>query len=515
MSIYVINKVRTVTGLRTRLFCAGMFLLLMPGKTVEKPVAGTVYEISVNGSVVGTADAPEKGQELYLEARRELCSESGQLLLMDSPVISVKPVEDFYGFPDSDETIRSGIKQIISAGSSTAYVPAWTVKVGDTEVCLSSADEVTAVLQDAIDKYSEGFTVSLQADPARELGVLIPVIKGQGEDPEEFLGGAADTIELAAEEADHAGFDNFDYGVCSVAFSEAVEVVEAHVPAEVLMSRGEAVSVLTEPKELEQTYKVQPGDTLSEISLKVGLPLDRIIELNDELESASSIIRPDQELLITTPEPVLSVTWSEIARFSEVYDLPTEYVYNDEWFTNKSVTITQPSAGYHEAVALITRKNDDETERQVLYEEIGMEPVAKVVEKGTIAPPSYIKPISGGRISSGFGKRSAPTAGATTYHQGVDLATPLGTPVWASSGGTVSFAGWGGGYGNVVYVDHPDGRQTRYAHLSKIYVKVGQSVNQGQVIAASGSTGRSTGPHLHFEMRIGGVAKDPRDYVPL
>ena len=341
------------------------------------------------------------------------------------------------------------------------------------------------------------------------------MIKGQGEDPDEFLGGAADTIELAAEEADHAGFDNFDYGVCSVAFSEAVEVVEAHVPAEVLMSRGEAVSVLTEPKELEQTYKVQPGDTLSEISLKVGLPLDRIIELNDELESESSIIRPDQELLITTPEPVLSVTWSEIARFSEVYDLPTEYVYNDEWFTNKSVTITQPSAGYHEAVALITRKNDDETERQVLYEEIGMEPVAKVVEKGTIAPPSYIKPISGGRISSGFGKRSAPTAGATTYHQGVDLATPLGTPVWASSGGTVSFAGWGGGYGNVVYVDHPDGRQTRYAHLSKIYVKVGQSVNQGQVIAASGSTGRSTGPHLHFEMRIGGVAKDPRDYVPL
>ena len=148
-------------------------------------------------------------------------------------------------------------------------------------------------------------------------------------------------------------------------------------------------------------------------------------------------------------------------------------------------------------------------------QEVTYQAVPKIVEVGAKVPPTYIKPISGGRISSGFGPRTAPKPGASTYHKGVDLATPTGTTVWASCGGTVTFAGWGGAYGNVIFIDHSDGRQTRYAHLSKIYVSVGQHVDQGQRIAASGNTGRSTGPHLHFEMRIGGTPVDPRKYVNL
>ena len=142
-----------------------------------------------------------------------------------------------------------------------------------------------------------------------------------------------------------------------------------------------------------------------------------------------------------------------------------------------------------------------------------MEAVPKIVERGTKIPPTYIKPISGGRLTSRFGKRKAPVAGASTYHKGVDWAVPTGTAVFASSGGTVAKAGWGSGYGYVVYINHPDGRQTRYTHCSKVLVSAGQTVKQGQKIALSGNTGVSSGPHVHFEMLINGVQKDALQYL--
>ena len=135
------------------------------------------------------------------------------------------------------------------------------------------------------------------------------------------------------------------------------------------------------------------------------------------------------------------------------------------------------------------------------------------MKRGTKIPPTYVKPISGGRLSSPFGKRSAPKKGASTYHKGVDWAIPTGTAVYASCGGTVKKAGWGSGYGYVVYITHSDGRETRYAHLSKVLVKAGQSVKQNQKIALSGNTGVSTGPHLHFEILINGKQVNPLKYL--
>ena len=112
-------------------------------------------------------------------------------------------------------------------------------------------------------------------------------------------------------------------------------------------------------------------------------------------------------------------------------------------------------------------------------------------------------------MSSSFGRRKAPTKGASTYHQGIDWAIPRGTAVYASSGGTVTRAGWSSSYGYCVYIQHPDGVETRYAHNSKLLVKVGQSVKQGQSIALSGNTGDSFGAHLHFEIRKNGKPIDP------
>lgn len=122
---------------------------------------------------------------------------------------------------------------------------------------------------------------------------------------------------------------------------------------------------------------------------------------------------------------------------------------------------------------------------------------------------SLMKPVSG-IISSRFGVRSSIRSSA---HTGLDIATSTGTPIVAAASGTVTFSGWKGSYGYLLVITHSNGVQTYYGHCSKLYVSAGTTVSQGQTIAAVGSTGNSTGPHLHFETRVNGIAYNPQNYL--
>jgi murein DD-endopeptidase MepM/ murein hydrolase activator NlpD len=113
------------------------------------------------------------------------------------------------------------------------------------------------------------------------------------------------------------------------------------------------------------------------------------------------------------------------------------------------------------------------------------------------------------RLSSGYGYRTDPLRGTGRMHYGLDIPGPLGTPVLASSDGFIAFAGSAGSYGQMIEIDHGNGLRTRYAHLSRLLVRAGEAVGQHQTIALMGSTGRSTGSHLHFEVRVNGRATDP------
>jgi murein DD-endopeptidase MepM/ murein hydrolase activator NlpD len=140
--------------------------------------------------------------------------------------------------------------------------------------------------------------------------------------------------------------------------------------------------------------------------------------------------------------------------------------------------------------------------------------VYEAVEKATAgAAERLLRPLADGWISSGFGMRNDPFDGERRMHQGVDIAAPEGTPVRASADGVVEFSGRQPGYGNVVIIEHAGGVETRYAHNSDNYVRKGEVVSKGQVIASVGETGRATGPHLHFEVREGGAAVDPIDFL--
>jgi len=125
-----------------------------------------------------------------------------------------------------------------------------------------------------------------------------------------------------------------------------------------------------------------------------------------------------------------------------------------------------------------------------------------------------IWPVSG-KLESGMGGRRNPFGGrGFEYHEGQDIDASYGTPVMVAASGTITIAGRQRGYGNVIYVDHGAGLSTRYGHLSEIDVKIGQTVTRGQTIGLVGSTGRSTGPHLHYEVRINNQPVDPRQYLP-
>ena len=302
-------------------------------------------------------------------------------------------------------------------------------------------------------------------------------------------------------------------GLISMEYGDTVEVVEAYLKEDELTDLNSAIREVTQDEEKSDVYEVVSGDTLSEIAIKTNIPMDKLIGMNDSLEDENSMIRAGDELIITVPEPKLAVVRQEEMYYEEDYEEDVIYIDNDDWYTTETKTLQEPSAGHRRVIAVVTFENDKESATEIIKEEVTYEAVPKIVERGTKIPPTYIKPISGGRLSSGFGPRSRPTKGASTYHKGVDWATPTGTAVFASCGGTVVKAGWGSGYGYVVYINHPDGRQTRYGHLSKVLVSVGQTVSQGQKIALSGNTGVSTGPHLHFEILINGSQVNPLKYL--
>ncbi|TVP87778.1 MAG: M23 family metallopeptidase, partial [Pseudomonadaceae bacterium] len=125
------------------------------------------------------------------------------------------------------------------------------------------------------------------------------------------------------------------------------------------------------------------------------------------------------------------------------------------------------------------------------------------------------KPVHTGHISSGFGRRTDPISGRTAMHTGLDFAAPPGTPIYAVGAGVITYSGRNGAYGNMIEITHGNGYTSRYAHAQRLVAKKGDLVQKGEKIATVGSTGRSTGPHLHLEIRRNGMAVNPARYIAL
>lgn len=184
-----------------------------------------------------------------------------------------------------------------------------------------------------------------------------------------------------------------------------------------------------------------------------------------------------------------------------------------------SADIAAPLRAAEAAKAGVSADRGDEEFRRLFasWQQLdnGILPSAKPVTArrgGSVSIPSLV-PVAITRMSSGYGMRNHPVLGGRRAHKGIDLSAPTGTPIRASADGVVEMADWFGGYGLYVQLDHGAAMETRYGHMSRIAVAQGQQVRKGDVIGYVGSTGRSTGPHLHYEVRVSGEAVNPLPYM--
>ncbi|MEE1258429.1 MAG: M23 family metallopeptidase [Lachnospiraceae bacterium] len=500
-------------GIWASLFCA----FLLPSYVKYEKKENNFFTVSINGVAVGNVASEEQAKKYFIEARRQIAQTKDDLVLIEAD-LQVNGETKIWARVDNTEQIIANMVNVMQGHVKETLRRSYTVKINEASVNLASCQDVHELLMQALSPYDtqQEYEVGLVLDDTREINVLTTQLqkKQEAKIAENLRLGAGvqtefDLIDQDITELQQKDFEDYKLGLVDIAYGDKVEIVEAYLLEEELQTVEEAVNLVTKEQETQVIYKVRTGDTLSEIALTNNIPMEELIAINDFLEDENTTIRVDQELVITVPEPDLSVIWKEEQIITEDYEAEIEYVPNDNWYTTQKVTLQEPSAGRRKIVALTTYKNGQAQNKEVLKEEIYAEAVPKIVERGTKIPPTYVKPVAGGRLSSRFGSRSAPTKGASTNHKGVDWALPIGTAVVASNAGTVTKAGWASGYGYAVYIKHADGRETRYAHLSKVLVKVGQTVSQGQRIALSGNTGRSTGPHLHFEIRVNGVAVDP------
>ena len=235
-------------------------------------------------------------------------------------------------------------------------------------------------------------------------------------------------------------------------------------------------------------HTLQPGETLSTVAQALGLSVDALVGANptisslDNLPVGVDLLIPPQEGLVVTLEAGQSLA-----------SLLKEY---------------------HVDPASVARANhlrspfDVQPGMMVFLPGVAPTQALARLKKVREAEHRFIWPIHG-RITSPYGPRHL-GMGTSPFHRGIDIAAPWGTPVHASRSGVVIFAGWSTeGYGNLIRIRHPDGDETWYGHFSTILVHVGQYVDQGQVIGREGSTGISTGPHVHFEVHVAGRAVDP------
>jgi murein DD-endopeptidase MepM/ murein hydrolase activator NlpD len=534
------KKVKLNFVLAALLSCFCM-LLVTPIIGEQFGFANSFSNVYLDGEHIGAIKDPANVESLLLDARLALAKEQKSMVLAEVDCYYT-PVEEMFSKSMDEEQLYEMFYTHLK-NASVDIQRAYMMKIGTYTVYLDTIEDVYEVLELAKAKYdpSSLFQVNIIADDEREInmytaelisadvqiqavetvGIRVSEIRLQNTledvteevtEPEDVSSEEESVPETEVPEEEPAVLpDPNGDGLKAMGFGEKVEITEAYVSKSLITSPEEAADQITKESQKNEIYEVQSGDTLSTIANGHGLLVKEVLALNSGM-TERTMLHIGDEIIITVPQPELTIMTTEQSTYEEEYFAEVEYVYNDNWYTTKSVTLQEQEAGYHQVTALITKRNGVEQGREMIDEVIIKEPVKKIVEVGTQTPPTYIKPLSGGRQTSGFGRRKAPTKGASTNHRAIDWATPTGTAIWASSGGTVSVAGWQSGYGYVVYINHPDGNQTRYGHLSKILVSTGQKVKQGQKIALSGNTGRSTGPHLHFELRVNGTPVNPYNY---
>ncbi len=335
-------------------------------------------------------------------------------------------------------------------------------------------------------------------------GVKIGAVQAK-EDAKDVLQDIKDLYTSKAEESE----------VEEAVFLESVEVRRCSTKLENLHTEKDMLSVLTTDTDKETVHTVIAGETLENIVDEFGTSKAKVLRDNPGLPE-SGAIDAGTPVIIKEKAPPVTVKITEKIGYKETIRYTTETTKDDEMYEGDDVITQEGKNGRKEISARIVTVNGDTIETDILSEKVTKKPVTKKITVGTKERPPT---VGDGNFSCPIHDRFHKTTGFQMrwgrFHKGVDLACPTGTPVYAADGGTVVTASYKPSYGNLVEIDHQNGYLTKYAHNSKIIVNVGDKVYEGQKIAEVGSTGNSTGPHCHFEVRDHDVPKNPLDFISL
>lgn len=368
-----------------------------------------------------------------------------------------------------------------------------TTEITFSEVISPERDEMSSVLDRIIGSLEYGLQAAAIVVDGEEI-VILPC----KDDAEELLAIIRDKF-----------VKSNSILIEKVEFQEDVAVVAKFVTVEeVTTDKQSALNVLLHGSERILQHTVTRGESFWSIANLHRLSVNAI-------QAANPNIRPEtlqigQKLNLKIDEPYVRVETVEQIKYSEAIPFPTTYVTDSSLWTWQSVVRTAGVRGSREIVARVVSVNGKEESREILSTAVVREPSTQVVARGTKSAPSmstgsYLWPTEG-RVTSPFGPRWG------GFHQGVDIGAPTGTPIKAADSGVVSFAGWNGGYGYMVRIEHGNGSATLYAHASRLLVTQNQTVNKGDTIALVGNTGNSYGPHLHFEIRLNDKPVNPLNY---
>lgn len=285
---------------------------------------------------------------------------------------------------------------------------------------------------------------------------------------------------------------------------------------ESILTKDEIKSLLLSNVTDLRYYTVKDGDTLESIAQSNNLSISDLLNINTDI-NVSDILKEGTNVVISVEEKRLSIKVSVEKTYNVVMPYKTVTQYDNTKFEDYSAVTQEGSVGNTSKTDVITYIDGVETERENIKSEVTADAVDKIITVGTlertygVASGSFIWPVPSTKyISSGYGYRWG------TTHKGIDIAgvNIYGSDIVAADGGTVVYVKLHNyGYGYHLLIDHGNGYQTLYAHCSAISVEAGQQVYAGQKIASVGSTGDSTGPHLHFEILCNGSAVNPIDYV--
>lgn len=337
--------------------------------------------------------------------------------------------------------------------------------------------------------------------------ILAPAYGAYLEDKLIVIGTSKEEIQKALDEILNESKANFEDATAT--FEEKIEIKQSLFPNSKIEGFEKIKEALTSKKEVSKSYTVAEDDTIVSIAEKFGISTEKLLKDNGKTESDP--IYPGDTLNIITLENLLSV--KVVAKESVENDIPFEIVTKEDPALEKGKVITTKKGenGKEQIVYRVTYLNGKQIEKNEITKEIKLAPIAEEQTIGT-KQEEYIWPVPFTKnITSGFGKRWG------GFHQGIDISSAgvNGTDIVASKAGIVETAKMGKiGYGNHIIISHDDGTKTLYGHCESLCVVAGKRVNQGEKIACVGSTGHSTGPHLHFEIRMNNnTPVDPTKYV--